>query len=29
MNDATGKIGDALLMAAGMFWQTGWSLVLV
>ncbi len=28
MNDATGKIGDALLMAAGMFWQTGWSLVL-
>ena len=28
MNDATGKLGDALLMAAGMFWQTGWSLVL-
>ncbi|MFS0771116.1 permease [Sphingomonas sp. 1P08PE] len=22
------KVGDALLMAAGMFWQTGWSLVL-
>ena len=23
-----GKLGDALLMALGMFWQTGWSLVL-
>jgi hypothetical protein len=28
MDDLMGKIGDALLMAAGMFWQTGWSLVL-
>src|ERR1700686_789480 len=23
-----GKLGDALLMAAGMFWDVGWSLVL-
>jgi uncharacterized membrane protein YraQ (UPF0718 family) len=28
MNDIAAKIGDALLMAFGMFWKTGWSLVL-
>lgn len=28
MDEVIGKIGQALLMAAGMFWQTGWSLVL-
>jgi uncharacterized membrane protein YraQ (UPF0718 family) len=28
MANFTGKIGDALLMAAGMFWDVGWSLVL-
>lgn len=28
MNDIIPKIGEALLMAFGMFWKTGWSLVL-
>ena len=28
MNDIIPKIVDALLMAFGMFWKTGWSLVL-
>ena len=28
MNDILAKLSDALLMSAGMFWQTGWSLVL-
>lgn len=28
MNDVVPKIGEALLMAFGMFWKTGWSLVL-
>lgn len=28
MNDVLGRIGHALLMAVGMFWQTGWTLVL-
>jgi uncharacterized membrane protein YraQ (UPF0718 family) len=28
MNDIIAKIGEALLMAFGMFWKTGWSLVL-
>jgi uncharacterized protein len=28
MHDIIGKIGEALLMAFGMFWKTGWSLVL-
>lgn len=28
MNDLVAKIGEALLMAFGMFWKTGWSLVL-
>lgn len=28
MYDVMGKVGQALLMAVGMFWQTGWSLVL-
>ncbi len=28
MHDVIERIGEALLMAAGMFWQTGWSLVL-
>lgn len=28
MPDIIAKIGHALLMAFGMFWQTGWSLVL-
>jgi len=28
MDDIIPKIGEALLMAFGMFWKTGWSLVL-
>jgi uncharacterized membrane protein YraQ (UPF0718 family) len=28
MNDIIPNIGEALLMAFGMFWKTGWSLVL-
>jgi hypothetical protein len=28
MNDIITKVGEALLMAFGMFWKTGWSLVL-
>ncbi|HEY8287812.1 MAG TPA: permease, partial [Acetobacteraceae bacterium] len=28
MHDILMKIADALLMAFGMFWKTGWSLVL-
>ena len=28
MHDIIAKIGEALLMAFGMFWKTGWSLVL-
>ena len=28
MTDVVDHVGRALLMAAGMFWQTGWSLVL-
>lgn len=28
MQDVVGKVGQALLMAAGMAWQTGWTLVL-
>ena len=28
MNDVIGKVGDALLMSAGMAWSVGWSLVL-
>lgn len=28
MNDVVPRIGEALLMAFGMFWKTGWSLVL-
>ena len=28
MTDIIPHIGQALLMAAGMFWQVGWSLVL-
>ncbi len=28
MSDVLGRIGEALLMAFGMFWQVGWSLVL-
>jgi uncharacterized protein len=28
MADFVARVGDALLMAAGMFWQVGWSLVL-
>ena len=28
MDQISARIGHALLMAAGMFWQTGWSLVL-
>jgi hypothetical protein len=28
MADFVAHVGDALLMAAGMFWQVGWSLVL-
>ena len=26
--DFWGQLGEALLMAAGMFWDVGWSLVL-
>ena len=26
--DAAGRIGEALLLAAGMLWQVGWSLIL-
>jgi len=28
MTDLISRLGQALLMATGMFWQTGWSLVL-
>lgn len=28
MDELIGRFGQALLMAVGMFWQTGWSLVL-
>ncbi len=28
MDDMIGKVGDALLMSAGMAWSVGWSLVL-
>jgi len=28
LNHIVSQIGQALLMAAGMFWQVGWSLVL-
>jgi len=28
MGGTGSRFGDALLMATGMFWQTGWSLVL-
>ena len=27
-HDFWGQLGEALLMAAGMFWDVGWSLVL-
>ena len=28
MDDLVGRVGQALLMSLGMFWQVGWSLVL-
>ena len=28
MTDLLHRVGEALLMAFGMFWQVGWSLVL-
>jgi hypothetical protein len=28
MNDIIPRIGEALLMAFGMFWKTGWSLAV-
>jgi hypothetical protein len=27
-HDFWGQLGEALLMAAGMFWDVGWSLML-